>query len=230
MLTSCSTTKPLSGYESENLKVERLTANTFRHITYLATESYGKVACNGMIVIDNGEALIFDTPTNNADSEELIDWLESTYSCKVVGVMVTHFHEDCLGGLATFNDRGILSYASLKTIALAKADSVVLPMIGFDKSIELKVGKQVVINEFLGEGHTVDNIVSYFPAEKVLFGGCLIKKLDASKGYVGDANVDAWSATVSAVKAKYGDVEVVIPGHGAPGDSSLLDYTIGLFK
>ena len=64
----------------------------------------------------------------------------------------------------------------------------------------------------------------------MLFGGCLIKELEAGKGYLGDANVAAWSGTVEAVKQAYPDVRVVVPGHGEPGDGKLLNYTIGLFK
>lgn len=69
-----------------------------------------------------------------------------------------------------------------------------------------------------------------FPSEKVLFGGCLIKELDASKGYLGDANVEAWSGTVNRVAEYFPDVQLVIPGHGAYGDKALLDCTIQLFK
>ncbi len=96
--------------------------------------------------------------------------------------------------------------------------------------MEVPVGNKKVINAFFGEGHTIDNIVSYFPHDKVLFGGCLIKTLGASKGYLGDANVNDWSKTVLAVKSKYGKAKVIIPGHGKPGNSELLDYTIELFK
>lgn len=226
----CKTQQFTSNYESDQLKVEQLTENTFRHISYLATESYGKVACNGMIVIDNNEAIVFDTPTNDSDAKELIDWITNTLKCKPIGIVVTHFHVDCLGGLNEFHQRKIPSYASLKTIELAKASNSQIPQKGFDNYLEVKVGTKKVINEFLGAGHTIDNVVSYFPNEKVLFGGCLIKKMNASKGYLGDANISEWSNTVKAVKSKYGDAKVIIPGHGKPGDIKLLDYTIELFK
>jgi metallo-beta-lactamase class B len=72
--------------------------------------------------------------------------------------------------------------------------------------------------------------VAYFPSEQVLFGGCLIKELNATKGYLGDANVLAWSATVKQVQANFPDVKHVVPGHGAAGDSRLLDYTHKLFE
>ena len=229
-LFACRTQKSVPVYESSTLKVERLTNSTFRHISYLATEDFGKVSCNGMIVVDGGEALIFDTPTNDAESRELIDWIENNLKCKVAGVVATHFHNDCLGGIKEFHNRKIPSYASFKTIALAKQKGSPEPQNGFDKYLEIEVGNKKVINEFVGEGHTIDNIVAYFPDEKVLFGGCLIKAMGAGKGYLGDANVKEWSNTVIFVKSKYKQAKVVIPGHGEPGNTGLLDYTIGLFK
>lgn len=63
-----------------------------------------------------------------------------------------------------------------------------------------------------------------------MFGGCLIKEINASKGYLGDANVQAWAATVKKVKKAYPNVKTVIPGHGEIGGKELLDYTITLFK
>lgn len=101
---SCETQKDISTYESDNLKIERLTKSTFRHLSFLSTENFGKVACNGMVVIDNHEALIFDTPVNDKDSKELIDWVEKTLKCQVIGIVVTHFHNDCLGGLNEFTE------------------------------------------------------------------------------------------------------------------------------
>lgn len=216
-------------YESETLKIQQLTENTFVHISYLQTESFGNVPCNGMIVVDNREALIFDTPANDAQSKELLDWLENSLNVKPKGVVATHFHADCLGGLTEFHNRQIPSYASNRTIALAKERNETLPQQGFDTYFELQVGNTNVVNEFFGEGHTRDNIVSYFPSNKVLFGGCLIKEVGAGKGNLADANTDAWSATVARIKTKYENVELVIPGHGKTGGQDLLTYTIELF-
>lgn len=229
-IMSCKTQKKGLVYDESKLKIEQLTANTYRHITYLNTEDFGKVSCNGMIVFNSNEALIFDTPTNDDDSNQLIDWITFNLKSKVVGVIVTHFHTDCLGGLDEFHSRNIPSYASFKTIGLAKLAGDKVPQVGFDDQLVLPIGNKIVINEFLGEGHTADNIVSYFPSEKVLFGGCLIKTLGASKGYLGDANIKEWSNTVKSVKSKYGDAKIIIPGHGDPGKTDLLDYTINLFK
>lgn len=217
-------------YETKSLIIKSVSKNSFVHISFLQTQDFGYVACNGMIAISNGEAIVFDTPTNDAASFELIKAIEEKLKCKVVGVVVNHFHNDCLGGLKAFHEKKIPSYASNKTIELAKNASVEVPQNGFEKQAELKVGKKKIINEYFGEGHTKDNIISYFPSEKVMFGGCMIKEVNATKGYLGDANVAEWSNTVQRVKNKYSDLKVVIPGHGKYGGTELFDYTIKLFK
>lgn len=229
-LTSCSGIIASYSYETEILTVNRLTKNTFIHTSYLQTDDFGKVACNGMIVISDGEALVFETPTDDAGAKELIKYIEGTLKCKVIGVVADHFHTDCLGGLAEFHAQNIPSYAHSLTLELAKRDGVTVPQNGFNDRLELTVGKRVVISEFFGEGHTVDNIVNYVPKDRILFGGCLIKAMDANKGYLGDANPEQWSTTVEAVKANYKKARVVIPGHGDYGGKELLDYTIQLFQ
>lgn len=220
--------KPL--YQSETLQIEQLTPNTFVHISYLSTDDFGKVACNGMIVVDGGEALVFDTPADNEASKELIAWLETDQKVKVKGVVATHFHDDCVGGLDAFHAQDIPSYGSTKTNSLAKAEGNLVPENGFKKKLILEVGGLDVVTRFLGEGHTRDNVVAYVPADQVLFGGCMIKEVGATVGYLGDANTAAWSGTVRQVKSTFSDVKIVIPGHGKVGDAALLDYTVKLFS
>ncbi len=230
VLTGCKSQSSGVIYDSPSLKIDQLTDNTFIHVSYLETESFGKVPCNGMIIVDGGEAIIFDTPTDDPTSEELINWVEDELESKVIGVVVTHFHIDCLGGLRSFHSRQIPSYANQKTIELAMENNEVVPINGFEDELELTIGDKKVINDFVGEGHTTDNIIGYFPHDKVIFGGCLIKSIGAGKGNLADANVTDWSSTVDKLKNKYLSTEIVIPGHGTHGGVDLLEYTIEKFK
>jgi metallo-beta-lactamase class B len=217
-------------YVSENLIINQIAENSFQHTSFKQTNDFGNVPCNGMIVRNGKEVLIFDTPTSDKVSEALIQWIRDTLQCSINAVIPTHFHDDCLGGLEAFHAKHIPSYAHVSTIALAKANDETVPQNGFSDSLRLQVGNATITARYFGEGHTKDNVVGYFPAERVLFGGCLVKELDASKGYLGDANLSAWSATVERVKQAYPHVQLVVPGHGAHGDKALLDYTIQLFK
>ena len=217
-------------YSSQELIVTQVSENAFVHTTYLQTNDFGKVPCNGLIVRNSREAIVFDTPSNDKDAEALIQWIKATLDCRIVGIIPTHFHYDCLGGLKAFEQNNIPSYANAQTIELAKANNYTVPQNGFRDSLVLKVGSENVTVKYFGEGHTKDNVVGYFPSENVMFGGCLIKETGASKGYLGDANVAAWSETVEQVKRAYPNVKVVVPGHGAHGSKKLLDYTIQLFR
>lgn len=216
--------------QSAQMQINRLSERVYQHISYLTTNDFGKVACNGMVVVDRGEAIVLNAPTDNEGSAELINWIRQELKCKVKAVVPGHFHADGLGGLAEFHRNNIPSYANQKTIDIAKAKNLTVPTHGFTDSLHLRVGGETIQAYFPGEGHTHDNIVVYFPAEKAIFGGCLIKEVNATKGFLGDANLQEWSATVAKVKAKYPLVQIVVPGHGRVGGQELLDYTIGLFR
>jgi metallo-beta-lactamase class B len=216
-------------YKSSSLVITQITKNTFEHTSFKQTNDFGNVPCNGLIVRNADEVIIFDTPTNDKTSQELIKWVKEGLGCQIKAVIPTHFHDDSAGGLKAFDEHQIPSYAYVRTIELAKVNNYVLPKNSFQDSLVLKVGAEKVVAKFFGEGHTKDNVVGYFPSEDVLFGGCLIKENKASKGYLGDANVADWSNTVEKIKNTYPHVKVVVPGHGQYGNQKLLDYTSSLF-
>ncbi len=222
--------KPIEVYHSEDLIIIQISENAFLHTSFKQTNDFGKVPCNGMIVRNSNEAVVFYTPTNNKSAEDLINFIKEKLHCKINAIVPTHFHDDCLGGLASFHSNKIPSFANTTTIELSKANKMVIPQNGFNNSLKLSVGKTYVIVKYFGHGHTKDNVVGYFPKENILFGGCLIKELQATKGYLGDANIGEWSTTVEKVKQHYPNAKIVIPGHGEIGGKELLDYTINLFK
>lgn len=184
----------------------------------------------GRLSRNGNEVIVFDTPASDKSSKELIRWIEETLHCRINAIIPTHFHDDCLGGLKAFREYNIPSYAYFKTIELAKSNGFVAPENSFGESLVLKAGNENVIARYLGEGHTADNVIGYFPGDKVMFGGCLIKATGAGKGYLGDANVSEWSKTVERIRKEYPDVKIVVPGHGEYGNKKLLDYTINLFS
>ncbi len=222
--------QPKEIYKSEELVITQIAENAFEHISFLQTNDFGYVPCNGLIVRNSNEVIIFDTPTNDKSSVVLINWIREKLHCKINAIIPTHFHDDCLGGLKAFDENGIPSFAYFKTIELAKVSNYVVPKNSFSDSLILKVGKEHIVAKFFGEGHTKDNVIGYFPSEKIMFGGCLIKEVGAGKGYLGDANVAEWSNTVEKIKKTYPNVKAIVPGHGKYGSIDLLDFTIKLFK
>lgn len=229
ILFGCNPSKLLVSKNEKQLAFYKIKKNAYVHISFLQTQTWGKVGCNGLIYIHKNQAYIFDTPTDNETSEVLIKTLEDQ-NIKIKGVVVNHFHNDCLGGLEAFHKKGIKSYASEKTIELAKKDSVTIPQIAFKEHLTLRIGKKEIENQFWGEAHTIDNIISFIPSENIMFGGCMVKELNSGKGFLGDANEKTWSNTIRNVKKAFPTAQFIVPGHGKPGGQELLDYTIGLFE
>lgn len=217
-------------YHSESLTIEQLTPHTFVHISQLVIPDYGTFPCNGMIFVNEGEALVFDTPIGDSISTELIRWLRDEMQLEIKGIVVNHFHDDCLSGIAAFHEAGIPSYANEQSIALAEHGEFELPQHGFTDSLVLRLKHKKVINRYFGAAHTIDNIVSYLPDEEVLFGGCMIKEIGAGEGNLNDADTKAWPVTVARIKDAYPDLKYVVPGHGESGSAELLDYTIRMFE
>lgn len=227
---SCSPKTGAIILERQGLVIEQLSPSTWTHWSYLDTESYGKVRSNGMVYIQNGEAIVFDTPANLVATEALINWLENEKKVLIKAVVAGHFHEDCLLGLPLFHQKGISSYGQEQTPALAAGIGFTSPQSIFGQEKILDIGGQQVHLFYPGPGHTVDNIVGYVPSEKALFGGCLVKSIGAGKGNLADANIEKWSSSVKAVQDHFPEVKYIVPGHGRSGDATLLDFTINLFK
>lgn len=91
----------------------------------------------------------------------------------------------------------------------------------------LSFGKETVEIYYPGPTHTYDNLVVYIPSKKILFGGCMVLSSDTEKvGYIKDGNIEEWPLSLERVMEKYKAVEIVVPGHGDPGDISLIEHTI----
>ena len=226
----CSSQSGLMPYESPSLQIKKIAEHAYIHISFLETEKYGKVACNGMIVISDKEAVVLETPVTDEVSEELIKWIEEEKGAEIKVVIVHHFHVDCLGGLGAFHQRKIPSFANQLTIDLAPKDGYEPPLYAIKSGHQTSIGNDMISTHYLGPAHTADNVVSYIEGEKILFGGCMIKSLNASKGNTTDADLAKWPETVAKIKSKYPELITVVPGHGKEGGSELLDYTIQLFS
>ncbi|WP_406630795.1 subclass B1 metallo-beta-lactamase, partial [Ornithobacterium rhinotracheale] len=222
---------PKTVYQSEDLKVVQIAPDTFVHTSYLATQQWGKVPCNGMIVRHQRKVMVFDTPTDEAVSEALIHWIKNELKAEIKWVVPTHFHDDNLGGLPAFHRNAVPSVSYYRTQDLAQKHQKPQAMTTFsNQNSNWDLGGAEVQIAYHGKGHTEDNIVAYFPKDQVLFGGCLVKELGASKGNLSDAFPQEWPATIQEVKRSYPKAKIVVPGHGKIGNRALLDYTEQLFK
>lgn len=190
----------------------------------------GKVySANGLVVLTNKGALVIDTPWTESQTEELFSDIKTKFQKEVLFLLVTHAHDDRMAGVPLFHKRNIPVFSTSLTAKLAKERGFGKTNPILDIQTRLSLGIQSVEVFYPGHGHSADNIVVWLPETHILFGGCLVKALDAEDlGNTKEADLNEWPNSVKRVLSRYPDAEVVVPGHGDWGKLDLLRHTIRL--
>jgi metallo-beta-lactamase class B len=217
---------------SDDVQVEKLQEGVWRHITYTNYPGIGRYPANGLIVANDAGAILIDTGWTPEQTGKILDWIENDLHKRIACVVVTHSHDDRMGGIAEVMRRHLQTVSSRRTAVLAKVAGLPVPVKTFDEKLDLQIGTEILVQlEYPGAGHTTDNIVAWLPRQKILFGGCLVKAAkDKSLGYTKDADLSEWPKTIARVENEFPDAEVVIPGHGDIGGKELLSHTIELLQ
>ena len=214
-----------------DIELIKINENYYIYTSWFDFPGSGRFPSNGLIFIKNRKALLIDTPNTNEQTQILYSYLQNHLNTAITKIIVGHSHSDCMGGLPFLHEKGVESIACTKTIQICKSQKLPMPQKSFVDSIVLNFENEKVVCRYFGAGHTVDNIIVYFPASKILFGGCLIKSVNSKGlGNIKDADIEHWDNTVLNIKKTYPSIKLVIPGHGAFGHRNLLDHTIALVR
>ncbi|AUD01470.1 subclass B1 metallo-beta-lactamase [Spirosoma pollinicola] len=216
------------------LSVTKLNEQVYIHTTY---GIYGKTPfpANGLIIkTKDGVVLIdtgWDTDTNTDNTRQLLQWVSKNLHQPVRLCIITHAHEDKVGGINELHKAGIrvisTPLTAQKSIKLGfESPEGILP-----NDTTFTVGQEPIQCYFPGEGHTSDNIVVWLPNQKILYGGCLIKSVAAfGMGNLADANLNTWAGSIRNVMKNFGNARIVVPGHQDWSDTKSLDHTLKLLE
>lgn len=230
-LAACTARPPTAPAEwdlSPDLQVRTLAPGIWVHTSW---QTYGgvRVPSNGLLMRDGDGLLMIDTAWGEAVTDSLIDWAERELGLGITRAYSTHWHEDRLGGAAVLQRRGIPFYAHPLTVAEARAHDLPAPT----PIAALAVGETASFGPvevlYPGPGHTTDNTMVWVPSARLLVGGCAVKGAEAADlGNTADADVAAWPEAMRTAQAAYPDARWVLPGHGDPGGTELLEHTLAL--
>jgi glyoxylase-like metal-dependent hydrolase (beta-lactamase superfamily II) len=184
---------------------------------------------NALYLITKKGVVLFDVPWQKTQYQSLMDTIKKRHNLPVIAVFATHSHADRAGDLSFYNNKGIKTYATAKTNELLKKEGKATSNNLIKTGKKYKIGGEEFIVDFLGEGHTADNVVVWFPKYNVLDGGCLVKSSSAvDLGYTGEANVQQWPLTMKNLQAKYPSSAKVIPGHDEWKGNDHVKHTLEL--
>lgn len=222
--------------EREDVRFTELAPGVWLHTSYKDLPPYGPFPSNGLIVArGKGEAVLIDTAWNDEQTEAILAWVRDAFRREVTAAVMTHAHDDKMGGVSALHAAGVETYAHPLANDLAPARGLVPAEtdLTFDAEGDAAAlaGLGGITVFYPGPGHTDDNVVVRIDGTDVLFGGCLIRpSASGSIGNTQHADIRNWDDATQAVAARFPDASVVVPSHGAPGGRTLLDHTVRLAK
>ncbi|HWJ26592.1 MAG TPA: BlaB/IND/MUS family subclass B1 metallo-beta-lactamase [Flavisolibacter sp.] len=215
------------GQATENkLKISHLTGDFYIYTTYNVFNG-NQVPANGMYLLTDQGAVLFDTPWDITQFQPLLDSIKAKHQQHVVLCISTHFHEDRTGGLEYYKQQGIKTYTTRQTDELSNKRGMKRAEFLMNKDTMFNIGQYSFQTYYPGKGHAPDNIVIWFPKEKILYGGCLIKSVeDNNMGNLSDASVKDYPTTIKNVQRKCKNPQYIITGHNDWTDIRSLEHTL----
>ena len=223
--------------ESRAPELKLLVDGVWLHKSWKRIEPWGLILSHGLVVDTGGSLVLVDSAWTDAQTEILLDVIQSKFGRLPDQAILTHAHDDKMGGVGALNRAGVLTIAHAFSNADAPARGLTPATISIPSMVEfasLRVGAgenaaRPIEIFYPGPGHTRDNIVVHIANVGVLFGGCLIQPRGArSLGNAADGDIANWGHAVGRVKARFPQATIIVPSHGAPASAKLLDATIAL--
>lgn len=210
------------------LKITHLTGDFYIYTTYNTYEN-NKVPAHGMYLVARNGVVLFDTPWDTTQFQPLLDSIQQRHHKKVVACVATHWHSDRTAGLDYYRQQKIHTYTTLLTDELSKKNQTKRAEFLLSQDTTFQFDPYTFQTYYPGQGHTADNIIIWFNKEKILYGGCLIKGVEAEDlGYLGNANVAEYETTLKKVRKKCRTPQYIIVSHHDWTNSKSLDHSIHL--
>ncbi len=214
----------------QSLKITHLSGDFYIYTTYSTYEG-SRIPANGMYLLTPEGAVLFDTPWDTTQFQPLLDSIQMKHGQAVTMCLATHWHSDRTEGLAYYKQLGIRTYTTTLTDEWSRKNNKKRAEYLMTGDTVFQVGKYAFEVYYPGEGHTADNIIVWFGKERILYGGCLIKGVDAKNlGFLGDANVTAYETTLRNVQQKCPDPNFIIISHSNWDNNKSLKHSIKLAK
>ena len=208
------------------LEFRSLGHDIWMHMSWLGDPSY-YYSSNGLVIFGGDHVLLVDTPWTVPYTEDLLRRIKGARDMRLV---ITHAHDDRMGGISATKAHGIPSLAYEMTVkAAAEKGLGEIDQSWSGRSHQLEIGGRRIELFYPGPAHTPDNTVVYIPDCRLLFGGCMVRALEKDNlGGLEHADVCRWKSSVEALEQRYKHARTVVPGHWAPGGFNLLTHTAEL--
>lgn len=198
------------------------------HLTgalYVAEDSYYAKE-NSVVYIGSRGVTVIGATWTPETAKRLDDEIKKVTDKPVTEVINTNYHPDRAGGNEYWQSIHAEIVSTRLTYDLLKSDwssvvewtrsgipsypdiPLILPTVIYQGNFELQEGRVKAL--YLGPSHTRDGIFIYFPEEKVLYGGCILKE---QLGNLTFADIAEYPRTLEKLQDMKLEIRTIVAGH-----------------
>ncbi|MBI4891525.1 MAG: subclass B2 metallo-beta-lactamase [Acidobacteria bacterium] len=205
-----------------------VTLTQFRGPIYLAIDTFYAQE-NSVVYVGPDSVTVVGATWTPHTAQLLTTEIRKITKKPIREVIIPDYHADRSGGAPYFHKTGARLVTRQQTFDLLKQRfendvtglrkgyagfppiPLVLPDTVHPGDYELQAGRIKVF--YTGPAHTPDGVFVYFPQEKVLYTGCIIK---SEIGSLASGDIDEYPKTILKLKAMKLDYDVILAGHFDP--------------
>lgn len=220
LATSCTTTAPDA---SPTVRLTHL-----RGPLYVAEDTFYAPE-NSMVYVGAHDVTVIGATWTPQTAQLLHERIRALTALPVRQVLLTNYHQDRAGGTAYWLSIGAEVLATQRTQQLLELhwdrlirdirstylDYPVLPIACPSRTIQTDASLQdgAIRTLYLGPSHTADGLFVYFPEQRVLYGGCILKE---QLGNLDSADVQEYPHTLRRLVALGLPFDCIVSGHWSP--------------
>ena len=209
---------------------------------YVIPDNRVSLVPNIGIIVGDESIMVVDTGMGPKNAEIVLEEVKKISDKPIKYLAITHFHPEHGMGAQSFpNETQIIvpiaqklelekkgpgyieffSGMSPEIAGLLSDVRLVSPDIAFDNKMEVDLGGQKVELYYFETAHTQGDMFVYLPDQQLLFGGDIV--VNRFFPIMPDADSSALGWIESLKKLKALKAKIVVPGHGAVSDASLIE-------
>src|SRR5699024_8172586 len=156
---------------SQKIEVIKLEKGVYVYRSFAILDGE-KISANGLILESSHEVALIDTPWDDEQTVQVLDWIEREIDKPISFTVVTHAHMDRIGGINVLKSHNISTISGRLTAKEATQNGYAQPDLTFQSDTLLTYGNSSLEAYYPGPGHTLDNTVIYLNDQHILYGGC----------------------------------------------------------
>lgn len=215
----------------------RLSGDVWMHSSRIDLPGIGPIVSNGMLVIDGERSILVDTAWTDDQTTQILRYAAEVLGKPVRAAVITHAHQDKMGGIAALHVASVDTWAHPLTNAFAPENSfeptrnsIAFGVDGRATGEAVRVFAPLQVY-FPGGGHTRDNITVGLPTHAIAFGGCLIKGSEAETlGNLMEADLENYADSARRFGEAFPWATTIVMSHSAPEGRVAIGHTIDMAK